>query len=99
VARTLKRVARWVDGRAAEPLSDVVRRIFGRVLKELADVDNPMCTPVGDDAGEGGLLEALGSDRAPRAAQAAGPIRRGRLAMLATLQPSLIRPYRSVLPV
>jgi hypothetical protein len=44
----------------------VVRRIFGRVLKELADVDNPMRTPVGDEAGEGGLLD-------PEVAEAADP--------------------------
>jgi hypothetical protein len=66
VARTLERVAREVDGRTAERLSDVVRRIFGRVLKELADVDNPMRTPVGDEAGEGGLLD-------PEAAEASDP--------------------------
>lgn len=56
VAETLERVAREVDQSTADRLSDVVRRVFSRVLKELADLDNPMRTPVGDVEGDGGLL-------------------------------------------
>jgi hypothetical protein len=56
VATTLERVARAVDEEQAERLADIVRRIFGRVLKELADLDNPMRTPLGSVEGDGGLL-------------------------------------------
>ena len=58
VATTLEHVAREVDQAMAERLSDTVRRIFGRVLKELADLDNPMRTLLGDEPGEGALLAA-----------------------------------------
>ncbi|MGH2726444.1 MAG: ATP-binding protein, partial [Actinomycetota bacterium] len=56
VARTLERIAREVDLDVADRLNDAVRRIFGRVLKELADLDNPMRTALGSEPGEGGLL-------------------------------------------
>jgi hypothetical protein len=56
VAETAARVAEQVDERTADRLSDVVRRIFGRVLKELADIDNPLRSPVGDEPGEGALF-------------------------------------------
>lgn len=56
VAATIERVAREVDAETADRLSDVIRRIFGRVLKELEDLDNPMRS-VGGHAGPGeGLL-------------------------------------------
>lgn len=57
VAQTVERVAREVDAQTADRLSDVIRRIFGRVLKELADLDNPMRSAGGVEPGEGGLLE------------------------------------------
>ncbi|MFN2544603.1 MAG: ATP-binding protein [Actinomycetota bacterium] len=56
VARTLERVAREVDVDVAGRLSEAVRRIFGRVLKELADLDDPMRSPVGTEPGEGAIL-------------------------------------------
>jgi hypothetical protein len=56
IARTLERIAREVDLDVADRLNDTVRRIFGRVLKELADLDNPMRTALGAQSGEGGLL-------------------------------------------
>ena len=37
-------MAREVDAATAERVTDLVRRIFGRVLKELSDLDNPMRT-------------------------------------------------------
>ncbi|MGO9343122.1 MAG: hypothetical protein ACLP6E_11490, partial [Acidimicrobiales bacterium] len=46
-----------VDAQTADRLSDVIRRIFGRVLKELADLDNPMRAPSGSEHGEGAVLE------------------------------------------
>ena len=56
VGQTVERIAMEVDAQMADRLSDVIRRIFGRVLKELADLDNPMRSPEGDELGEGGLL-------------------------------------------
>ena len=41
VAQTVERVAKEVDAQTADRLSDVIRRIFGRVLKELADLRQP----------------------------------------------------------
>lgn len=56
VHQTLDRVAREVDEQTADRLSDTVRRVFSRVLKELADIDNPMRSAVGFVEGIGGLL-------------------------------------------
>ena len=56
VARTVEQVAREVDEQTADRLSDVVRRVFSRVLKELADIDNPMRSATGSVEGEGGGL-------------------------------------------
>ncbi len=58
VAALLEQVTAEVDQATAERLSDTVRRIFGRVLKELADLDNPMRTLLGDEPGDGALLES-----------------------------------------
>jgi len=57
VSRTLERVAREVDEQTADRLADAVRRIFDRVLKELADLDNPMRSAVGTENGDGALLD------------------------------------------
>jgi hypothetical protein len=67
VARTLERVAREVDVDVAGRLNDAVRRIFGRVLKELADLDDPMRTLVGTQPGQGAMLneEAKAPSEAP----------------------------------
>ena len=72
VARAVEQVTRQVDEATAERLSDTVRKVFSRVLQELADLENPMRTPVGDEPGHGGLLEALAGG-APGAAPGAGP--------------------------
>ena len=56
VAKTIERVAREVDAQTADRLSDTVRKIFGRVLKELADLENPMHTPIGTEPGMGAML-------------------------------------------
>jgi hypothetical protein len=61
VARTVERVAKEVDVQTTDRLSDQIRRIFGRVLKELADLDNPMLASGGAGTGEGGLLDGHGS--------------------------------------
>lgn len=64
VAQALERVSREVDARTADRLSDVIRKIFNRVLKELADLDNPMRSATGTEQGEGALFEATPSDQA-----------------------------------
>ncbi len=53
----IARVTKEIDAQTADRLADTVRKIFGRVLRELADLDNPMRTPLGDQPGTGGLLE------------------------------------------
>ncbi|CAN5762477.1 hypothetical protein BH18ACT2_BH18ACT2_25020 [soil metagenome] len=57
----IERVRQEVDVATAERLSDALRQIFGRVLRELADLENPMRTLLGDEPGEG----ALGVDDRP----------------------------------
>jgi hypothetical protein len=56
VAASLEKVRREVDEQTADRLSDTVRRIFGRVLRELEDIDNPMRSAVGSEPGQGGLF-------------------------------------------
>jgi len=65
VAQTVERVAKEVDERTADRLFELVRRIFGQVLKELADLENPMRSPAGLLAGEGAVLEDVSSERVP----------------------------------
>jgi len=67
VAETLARIARVVDEQTADRLSDAVRRIFQRVLRELADLDNPMRTLVGSEEGDGGMLAAAAPPGKPEA--------------------------------
>ena len=56
VVRTIERVAREVDLTVTERLNDAVRRIFGRVLRELSDLDNPMRTATGISPGRGAVF-------------------------------------------
>ena len=53
VARAVERVRKEVDDATTARLSDTLRQIFDRVLKELADLENPMRTLVGDESGDG----------------------------------------------
>jgi hypothetical protein len=64
VNRTVDAVAKEVDLETTDRISDVIRRIFGRVLKELSDLDNPMRTPTGSELGEGAILDTTTSDSA-----------------------------------
>ena len=56
VAAAAAKVTQDVDEATVERVADAVRRIFSRVLKELADIDNPMRTALGSEPGEGGLF-------------------------------------------
>jgi hypothetical protein len=56
IAATVVKVRQEVDAETTERLSDAIRRIFGKVLKELADLDNPMRTALGTEDGEGALF-------------------------------------------
>jgi hypothetical protein len=62
VARAVERVAREIDADAADRMADEIRRIFQRVLKELADLDNPMRAPMGTAEGDGALLAHASAD-------------------------------------
>jgi hypothetical protein len=56
IREAVQRIARALDEQTADRLSDTVRRIFGKVLKELADLENPMrasLTGGGDGPGDG----------------------------------------------
>ncbi len=73
VAQTVERVAKEVDAQTADRLSDVIRRIFGKVLRELADLDNPMRSPSGYEPGEGGLLATQEPPPSGEAGRETGP--------------------------
>jgi hypothetical protein len=63
IRRVIERVNAQVDAATADRLSSTLRKVFGHVLKELADLDNPMRTMAGDEPGEGGLLEVVNPRR------------------------------------
>ncbi len=65
VTRTLERIAKQVDADVADRVAGAVRNIFRRVLREIADLDNPMRTPVGTEPGDGGLLGGSGDGEGP----------------------------------
>jgi anti-sigma regulatory factor (Ser/Thr protein kinase) len=67
--RAIVRVRRDVDIATAERLGDTLRQIFGRVLRELSDLDNPMRTLVGNVAngdGDGTAAPPLQPDSGER---------------------------------
>ncbi|MBI4730376.1 MAG: sensor histidine kinase [Acidobacteria bacterium] len=66
VRRVIERVTKEVDEETADRLAEIVRRIFGKVLRELEDVDNPMRTLVGQGEGEGALFEEEPTPGEPR---------------------------------
>jgi len=59
LTRMIDRVNADVDRATVDRLSDTLRRVFGAVLRELDDIDNPMRTYLGSVPGEGGLLAEL----------------------------------------
>ena len=73
VAKAVAKVAREVDEQTADRMADTLRRVFGRVLRELADLDNPMRTPIGVEPG-GGLLNPInGRSTSPNGSTPGGP--------------------------
>jgi hypothetical protein len=78
VAATVTKVTRDVDEATVDRMADTVRKVFGRVLKELADLDNPMRTMLGVEQGEGGLFAVdeavLGTDGLVPQNPARGPL-------------------------
>ena len=58
VQRAVDRLAHEVDAQTADRMADTLRKVFNRVLKELADLDNPMRTEFGNEPGEGALMHA-----------------------------------------
>ena len=48
----IARLREEVDAATTARVSDVLRQVFGRVLKELADLENPMRTLLGDGPGD-----------------------------------------------
>jgi hypothetical protein len=60
----IERVNAEVDSHMTDRLSSTLRKVFGQVLKELADLDNPMRVQVGDEPGEGAVYE-IETVRAP----------------------------------
>ena len=55
LAAAIERVRKDVDAATADRISDALRQVFGRVLKELADLENPMRTLLGDEPGDGAV--------------------------------------------
>jgi hypothetical protein len=65
VSRVIERVNAEVDSVTADRMTSTLRKVFGQVLRELADLDNPMRTLVGDQPGEGALAVAETTTRRP----------------------------------
>lgn len=87
VRGVVEKVTREVDEATTDRLNDTVRKIFGRVLKELADLDNPMRTPLGTAEGDGALFSGGGGGGpAPSSGNGARP-GGGDLPDLADLEP------------
>ncbi len=61
VNKAIERVTKEIDAQTADRLADTLRRVFGLVLKELADLDNPMRTALGSEPGVGALFVGDGA--------------------------------------
>jgi hypothetical protein len=100
VAASIAKISKDVDELTASRLRDTVRKIFGRVLKELADLDNPMRTALGSEPGQGGLFGGEGvdgvvpepTDVPPRASSTGEPERDLSTSDLPDLTPELSAP-------
>jgi anti-sigma regulatory factor (Ser/Thr protein kinase) len=86
LTRTLERVRRDVDEATAERMADALRQVFGRVLRELADLENPMRTLLGNEPGEG-AVEGGGDRDVDGAGSPGTPNTRGETPSLDELEP------------
>jgi hypothetical protein len=66
IEKVINKVNADIDEKMADRLSSTIRRVFGQVLRELNDLDNPMRTHVGDQPGEGGLFQSEPQPRPDR---------------------------------
>ena len=74
VQAAVARIAKEVDAETTDRMTDEIRRIFGRVLRELADVDNPMRTAVGTEPGDGAVWVASPEESgSPSSGDGSGP--------------------------
>lgn len=73
VRRAIIRVNAEIDRLTTDRLSHTLRRIFGAVLRELSDLENPMRSEVGSGEGEGGLFAPEVDQRVERRARAEAP--------------------------
>ena len=64
LARAIERVRAEVDTPPRSGSATPCAAVFGRVLKELADLDNPMRTLLGDVAGDDGCHARTPADPA-----------------------------------
>ena len=59
VTTTLSRLAEESEREVSDRVSEAVRRIFGRVLRELSDLENPMRSWIGTEDGDGAEMQLL----------------------------------------
>ncbi len=89
----IERVRIEVDVATADRLSDALRQVFGRVLRELADLENPMRTLLGDQPGEGAAAEQPATSLPPR--EPGGDPASDAAPALDDLEPRISEPPRS----
>ncbi|MCU0307018.1 MAG: ATP-binding protein [Thermoleophilia bacterium] len=65
LARVVERMRREVDQDTADRLADTLRRVFSRVLRELADLDNPTRSPAGAGTGDPATPTLLAREEPP----------------------------------
>ncbi|MHB1576016.1 MAG: ATP-binding protein [Candidatus Dormibacteria bacterium] len=72
VGLALDRVTAELDRALTERISEAVRQVFARVLRELADLDNPMHSWLGTEPGDGGLMAIPFDEEQPSDAALSG---------------------------
>ena len=74
VDKALERINTRVAEETVDRMSSTVRKVFGKVLRELDDLENPMRTVVGTRPGEGALLAGERASRYGPAPEGSGEI-------------------------
>jgi len=96
--RYIARVSEEVDRHTADRLHSTIRRVFGSVLRELDDLDNPMRSAIGSEPGEGGVLvEFPGEEARRRSADGESPPL-GTLASIPPALPAAVPPEHAARP-